>query len=301
MPLPRDNPSDAVWIHLDGGLGNQMFQYAFGRTLADRRGCELVLDASTYRQSRTGVTARRFALDVFRICAVIHRSPNVYSKTKLRILRQLPAWSERFLRVRTERHMGFDPLAATDVSSRYFLGYWQSPEYFATTRIFEDFSPVRSLGAFAQEFVTHIDPQRSVMIHVRRGDYVTLASASAHHGAMDLSYYQQAVERCQQQRPDAKFYVFSDDVDWCRRVGVVQGASVTYMEPDSARGDWEDLLMMSYCGHHIIANSSFSWWSAWLADHRYGTSGRMVFAPRRWFINDPIRTTDRFPLHWNAL
>ncbi len=298
-----DPSCSEAWVRLDGGLGNQMFQYAFGRALAHRQRRDLVLDAAALAQARPGITPRSYALDVFHVRARINKTGACISDRSLWLLRRLP-WLARLRGVHSEVGHDHDATALSDVRSCYWAGYWQSPLYFESIgdALFDDFQPVRPLSASAQTFIAGLDPARTVMLHVRRGDYVSLPSAANHHGAAGLDYYRMAVERCLQAVPRARVVVFSDDIAWCREAGVAAPAKdVTYVEPDKFRTDWEDLWMMSHCGHHIIANSSFSWWSAWLADRRFGRASRHVFAPRRWFQMAEVCSTDRFPAHWGVL
>lgn len=291
-----------IKIYLDGGLGNQLFQYAFGRARADEQGLELVLDVSMLNRSIPGVTPRNLSLCVFDIRSRIECIELPWQNLVLRFFRIVP-WLANKCRVRVERNSDYDDDANMDRLSKYYIGYWQSPKYFSNqaTSLFRDFQPLEPLGASTQTFIDSLIPARSVMIHVRRGDYVSLTSAATYHGALDLDYYKKAVAKCMQIHPHVHFYIFSDDILWCRENELVTKAPVTYVGYESSRSDWEDLWMMSHCGHHIIANSSFSWWAAWLADQRYGTENRLVFAPKRWFRNIEIKIEDRFPLHWQLL
>jgi hypothetical protein len=296
----RSASSIPVVVELSGGLGNQMFQYAFGRSLADVRGSELHLDVSWFKKSKSGLTGRQYALDVFKIRAykIMY---NIPSKKILRIIRRFPSFALA-LGLRTETDCGFLPPACADSKSSYFSGYWQSPHYFSNnaSSIFSDFTPVSNLSSSSQEYLDKLNPTKAVMIHVRRGDYLSSVSASSYHGVVDLAFYKTSIESCMQRIPGAKFYVFSDDIEWCQSVSLFSGIPAIYVRPDSTRSDWEDLLLMSYCNHHIIANSSFSWWSAWMADQRYGDINRVVFAPLNWFAQTPIAPSDRFPSHWNV-
>lgn len=294
--------SRAVWVKLDGGLGNQMFQYAFGRMLADSKGCDLVLDASGLGHALVGVTPRVYAMRPFNLRAKIYSEAPKISNFQLKLLRRIPLLAG-WVGVYSEKGHDYDPGAVSE-NGFYWVGYWQSHKYLQASprKLFEDFSPQLPLSDSACKFIKGLNPSTAVMLHVRRGDYVKLASAAQHHGVMSLDYYKKAVNQCLLEVPDASLYIFSDDIEWCRNASLVNHASrVTYVESDSRRGDWEDLWMMSHCGHHIIANSSFSWWAAWLADQRYGVRERKVWAPQRWFLTEDVNLEDRFPAHWRVL
>lgn len=294
----RYAPSIPVVVELSGGLGNQMFQYAFGRSLADARGSELNLDISWFEKSKNGLTGRQYKLDIFNIRAY-KTMCNIPSKQILRIIRRFPRFALA-LGIRTETDCGFLPLACADSKSSYFSGYWQSPHYFSNnaSSIFRDFTPVSKLSSSSLKILDKINPSKAVMIHVRRGDYLSSVSAASYHGVLDLDFYKTSIESCVQRIPGVQFYVFSDDIEWCQSVSFFSGIPAIFVRPDPTRSDWEDLFLMSYSNHHIIANSSFSWWSAWMADQRYGDINRLVFAPINWFAQAPIVPSDRFPSHW---
>ena len=137
-------------------------------------------------------------------------------------------------------------------------------------------------------------------MHIRRGDYLTLTSASNYHGNLDNSYYQQAFKLIHQKDDTVKIIIFSDDIEWCRCN--FHGLKNIHFSPSPADAkSWEDMILMSLCRGIIIANSSYSWWSAWLGDMRYGIANRQVIAPKQWFRNKNICSSDRFPIHWTLI
>ena len=137
--------------------------------------------------------------------------------------------------------------------------------------------PVSSFTQRLTEAILHTpDP---VFVHVRRGDYVTNAKASKQHGICDIDYYRQAIFYMQKRIRDPHFYVFSDDMDWVKQELGPLLQPATYVEGNRARDSWQDMFLMSHCRHAIIANSSFSWWGAWLNT----ATDRVVIAPRQWF------------------
>jgi len=146
-----------------------------------------------------------------------------------------------------------------------------------------------------------IDLSASVALHIRRGDYVSLVSAARFHGALPLSYYMAAVARVRECVVEPKFFVFSDDQEWCRD-NLQLGDSATFVGHNTGSDSWQDLVLMGRCRHHVIANSSFSWWGAWLADQRWGVPQRLVIAPACWFSGQPGQNlSDRFPVHWEMI
>jgi len=295
------NTVQFVTFFIDGGIGNQMFHYAFGRTVADRRSCELMLDTSELECIRPGVTPRHYSLDAFNVRAFTTSVSN-NNRIKHLLLRLFPRISKNFS-IRLESSHGFNYHSACDDTSKNFRGYWQSHHYFSDNaqRIFQDFTPKKPLSSQASVLLDAIQSTSSVMIHVRRGDYVSSSVASAYHSSLSLEYYMSAYNVICKTVKNPFFFIFSDDIEWCKYALDFIDKPIYFVSSNTLQADWEDLIVMSFCKHHIIANSSFSWWSAWLADQRYGVTGRVVAAPLRWFVKDPINTYDRFPIHWMTL
>jgi hypothetical protein len=208
----------------------------------------------------------------------------------------------KFLKIRHEKSFDYDSAADNDFLSQYFTGYWQSFKYFDTirTELYNEFTPCCSLSESSFDAISEIGDSNSVGIHIRRGDYVSSRSASSYHGALSLDYYRRALQLCLGSLGDIKLFLFTDDVDWCANNISFGSVNLSFVSLDGSSGDWEDLWVMSHCRHHIIANSSFSWWSAWIADHRFSDKNRFVCAPSNWFASSLISAPDRFPAHWKV-
>jgi glycosyl transferase family 11 len=276
-----------VVLTLIGGLGNQMFQYATGRALALRRQTKLVLDLGWLERSPAHVTPRRYELDCFRIEAELRR---IYPRTALgrlgEFFRVLP-------RVEREQPLRFEP-RTLELSGRVRLvGYWISQRYFedCAEQIRQDFRFRAPLDGRNRELAERIRATTAVSVHVRRGDYVTHDATRAFHGVLPLDYYYAAIDRIRDVVHDPQFFVFSDDPDWCR-ANLEIGPTV-YVDHNRRQG-CEDLRLMSLCRHHVIANSSFSWWGAWLNPH----ADKIVIAPRRWVADPSVATNDVVPDEW---
>jgi hypothetical protein len=140
----------------------------------------------------------------------------------------------------------------------------------------------------------------SLSLHVRRGDYATSASINQFHGLLDASYYAEAIRHVQERASDPKLFVFSDDLDWCREALAPLQVPLTFVDVNRGGDSWQDLFLMAACRHAIIANSSFSWWGAWLGDGA-ASDNRIVIAPRRWFSGAEVDISDRFPPGWTVL
>jgi hypothetical protein len=272
-----------------GGLGNQMFQYAAGRALALRNGVQLKLDLSAYAKSGRDLNERVFGLDAFRINAgeaSEHERFGFRSRGSTRAFRMLQrAFPSAFSKIyAAESGSRFHKNFFRYPASTYLDGYWQNERYFLEyestlraefrlkTEPPHDVYPVPAEGTVA------------VSVHVRRGDYVSNKEAHGLHFVCDKRYYSDAISEVTARAGHAHLFVFSDDEAWCRNYLDTQGNPVTYMRDsgDPARDMW----LMSRCSHHVIANSSFSWWGAWLN----GRPGKIVIAPQYWFRN--VKSTD---------
>ncbi|MCL1889190.1 MAG: alpha-1,2-fucosyltransferase [Desulfovibrionaceae bacterium] len=275
-----------ITVDIFGGLGNQMFQYAMGKALASRLGCGLLLNVA----GLAGDPLRKYALDCFPIPDTVDL---LTEKSGIRRLwkRFIPVSSSKIIK---EPHFhywdGIERIAA--IGARLH-GYWQSPLYFAG---FEE--QLRNIFTFAsmpdavRELANEMKRLNSVAMHVRRGDYLK-PEVSAVHGEADICYYQKAYALIQSLCPENRLYIFSDDVREAKKL-LGSWERACFIEGYTQE---QDMFLMGLCSYHIIANSSFSWWGAWLA----GPSSRQVIAPRAWFSPRHQRaknTADLFPPSW---
>jgi hypothetical protein len=293
-----DTPSSRaeVAVQLLGGLGNQMFQAAAGVALARQHQARLVFDISRFRAKGL----RAFALAPFGLNAEIRTGrQGLVSRAKvalgLRPRHQPDWWQGRFYR---EPGFAYDPAFAILEPPVMIAGYFQSPRYFAHIgdEIVRLFSPEKLASAAALEQAQSLAGEHSVALHIRRGDYVHDRNATAVHGVLPENYYRDAIRLVREQVPEARFFIASDDLATATNLAaLVHGAQV--LRGQSA-GD--DLFLMSRCRHHVIANSSFSWWSAWL-DRR---PGGLRIAPHAWFTAEALKTRpidDLIPADWVRL
>jgi hypothetical protein len=291
-----------ICVRLDGGIGNQLFQYAAGRALSDRHGVELLLDTSKLQKRNGKVTPRSFELHRFRIvCQLMNERDSLM----MNWVSRFPTTS-RFLspwRVCVESGISFNPSFSTLPDQSYLVGYWQSHRYFnqIAKTLADELANTDPLSSASEEVLQQIDASVSVALHVRRGDYVSLASAAKMHGALDIQYYTSAVSQVCEKVPKAQFFVFSDDVPWCK-VNLILPENTVFVSHNTSENGWQDLMLMGRCRHHVIANSSFSWWGSWCADQLWGNVHRLVIAPENWFGGLPNEShADRFPPHWLVL
>ena len=281
-----------VISRLHGGLGNQLFQYAAGRAVALRTGAELLLDTRQY----TPKNPFQYDLGHFAIQA------RVAAEAELPPARNRPlayAWwrkfgrSPRFVR---EQGLGYNAPIATLGADCYLHGYFQSQRYFEdiAPTLWSELSFREPISGDNARMGERIGSGPSVSMHIRRGDYVTNAKAQAAHGSTDLAYYQRALDTVRSQSgQDPVVYLFSNDPDWVRD-NIKLDAELVPVAINDGKTAHEDLRLMSLCGHNIIANSTFSWWGAWLNP----AHDKIVVAPAQWFADPKLSNPDITPPGW---
>ena len=274
-----------IVVRLQGRLGNQMFQYATGRSLAERHGAELVLDTSWAEQGETVYELGFFELGV-QACPVweVARVPN--PRRAVRVLQRLRPSRRRFLRVLEEpSHDVFEPEVLTAPDDSYLLGFWQFEEYFAAhEELIRRELAFPPLTPASERVAEEIEGTVAVGMHVRRGDY---ASHDVFEG-LGPDYYARAADTIAEAVGEVAVFVFSDDPRWCAEHLAFDHATTIVDRPLPPDRHWEDLALMARCRHHVISNSSYGWWGAWLAPGE----DKVVVAPRRWtrtqYARDPV-------------
>jgi hypothetical protein len=286
-----------VIVGLGGRLGNQMFQYAAGKALAMRLGATLSFEG--YGKD-SGKKSRVQVLDSF---ALPEDFAPVRSRRFDKLLIKLArmGWPVRLrgLPIYVEPHFHYDPCFETLDRGCYLVGGWMSERYFGSIRsvLLEDFSFKGKMSDGARQMAAEISASQSpVALHVRRGDYVEDPRILARHGICGREYYEAAMNLLRSQCGQSRFFVFSDDVE--RVQDEFSGLpGLTYVRGNSQE---EDLYLMAACRHIIIANSTFSWWAAWLNRH----ADKLVIAPRQWFGPELMRkfdTSDLLPTDWRLI
>lgn len=281
---------------LSGGIGNQMFQYAIGRTLALRMNAPLILDISWFSTHEE----RPFALDKLCISGDIYHTPFAESKLLAGPISKLatPLIRMRFgVPVYKVRQFNFDPHILEIKGGVYLKGYWQSEKYFEkeSEKVRLDFRCKHPLTPARQRIANQIDGRTAISVHVRRGDYVS-SNKNGANLTCSPQWYSMAMEKMALNVTDPTFFVFSDDPDWAR-ANLPMKWEAHFIEPQHDRRDFEDMQLMSRCQHHIIANSSFSWWGAWLN----ASKTKRVIAPAVWFADPKINTADLVPEEWDLI
>ncbi len=271
-----------IIVRLKGGLGNQMFQYALGCALSERLKVPLKLDTRWFSISKN----RKFGLDNFKI------PPDIL------IQNRALGWFD-FLRNEKpffEKNPGFNNEVFILPDNTTLDGYWQSEKYFETVtdRLQKEFTLKKNFNPEASAWANKISNCEAVSVHVRRGDYLELKHQNI-IGILPTSYYQKSAEVVNSKAKDAVFFIFSDDIAWVREN--LKLPSQTEFVSETNMSDSEEMMLMSLCKHNIIANSSFSWWGAWLNKN----PSKTVVAPRNWFADPKLANPDLIPLSWTQI
>jgi hypothetical protein len=288
--------------HIIGGLGNQMFQYAVGRALSITQQQALLLDIedfANYPLHQGFELERVFNCPVTvanskDISHVLGWQSNKHIKTRLTSPRWAKLRNRHFI---VEPHFHYWSAIHQLSSSVYLFGYWQSEHYFQNIIdiIRADFSFKPVLNAKNSEVAQKISQVNAVSIHIRRGDYVQNPAALAVHGLCSLAYYQAAIKTMAESINQPHFFIFSDDIAWVK-ANINIAFPCEYISHNQGADSYNDMRLMSLCQHHIIANSSFSWWGAWLNP----SPTKIVIAPKQWFAIDK-NTCDLLPNNWIKL
>lgn len=271
-----------IIVQLKGGLGNQMFQYAMGLSLAQLRSTELKLDISYFENYEW----HSYGLHNFNIKAQLASKEEVERLKKGR-----PFSFERFIndylfKLPTsliERDLRYSPEYFITYKDCFLNGYWQSQNYFVHIRdiILDEFT-IRHFPAGNNQTLLDkiLTTENTVSVHLRRGNFVTVEQVNKIHGVISVDYYEQAMDWMISQVSNPLFVIFSDEIEWARE-NLPNKYRMLFVDENNAERDYEDLRLMNACKNHIIANSTFSWWGAWLNQN----PNKIVVAPKRWFAD----------------
>ncbi len=289
---------------LQGGHSNQLFQYAVARRLAIERRTTVGLDIDWFKDVPQVDSIREYELGCYPLEAKIvnpkklsivdprhpHSRKDVLFK-KVRLSKKI--W------VHHEEGQGFHQDFLRIPDNTMMVGFWQSEKYFSDIRdiLIKELEPTTPLTEKNKAYLKDITSHDSIAIHVRRGDYVTNKNANAFHGILPISYYKKGVEYISKKlrKKDLKIFVFSNDISWCKK-NISFDIPVVYVEGNTHGSD--DMRLMKHCKHFVMANSTFSWWGAWLATNE----DKIVVAPKKWFQDKAAdNAIDIVPDNWVRL
>ena len=288
-----------IGVKLWGGLGNQMFQYAFGLYLAEKRNEKPYFFTDFNSKERLDIDYFKVSIDLL-LQETLKK--NGYSfqnhflyRAKRKLIQKFPFWNQKIM---VENISGFRPI----ISDKYSLfdGYWQSYKYLQPIeqKLRTQFVSKKNL-ILNPELYSEIKKGNSVSLHIRRGDYLKGKNTEIYEN-IPLAYYQAAIDYFSKEIDNPQFYVFSNDLNWVKNnLKTTTEHTFFYVDnTDTENATLADLQLMASCKHHIIANSTFSWWGAWLNPSKE----KKVIAPKNWYkgeIND--LTLDLIPSEWKRL
>ncbi len=291
--MSKNGNDNNIIIKIDGRMGNQMFQWAFGRAFEAKNGISPVFDDSKetlklgcFKMSKEIKTIKKPLWNtILRKTIPFRNLRNKVTELKFAI----PHFEEEVMCL-------YQPNLFDVKSPAYIVGYFQSEKYFDSIKpqLQKDFQLTKSLNEANKKILEKIKNTNSVSIHFRRGDFLK-SRVAAHFGNLGEQYYHDAVEYIAGNTTDPiTLFVFSDDVNWVRE-NVKFGHETVYVDVNSGKQGYFDLELMKNCKHNIIANSSFSWWGGWLNEN----PDKIVVMP------SPVRPHqpdyDRIPDSWIKL
>ena len=291
-----------IVMNLNGGLGNQLFQYALGRHLSITHNTPLGFDISSVEADPN----RHYRLDSFNISGTVMAIKKTsagkrFNETSLinkfiSDTNLLYRFFNQELTVIRENGFEFQANILKCPNNSFLEGYWQTEKYFKSIEsiIRADLTLVNPLTPNLANLEDEITKSTSISIHVRRGDYASNPVTTAYHGLYAIDWYQMAIKEMEKSLGrQVHFFVFSDDYDWVK-TNLKLDMPCTFIKPSPDGMEAQDLYLMSRCKHNITANSSYSWWAAWLNPN----PNKKVIAPAKWFMGADSNTIDLIPPEW---
>ena len=290
-----------IIVKIWGGLGNQLFQYAFGKYLSLKLNTELKFDLQTNYKS-TNFTNRSVGLNNFNInfsqatkseiSKFKYFDTDLFFRLERKLIQKLPFLNRNYvvqdLKLPQKKETNFR-------DNCYYEGYWQSYKYLTLneTILLNEISLKYSLKSGIEDSIDTIESSQSISLHIRRGDYISIKDNLELFGICSINYYQEAIQYFTRQYSNPKFFIFSDDINWAKENFI--GTQYIYIEGNQPA---QDMYLMSKCKDNIIANSTFSWWGAWLNSNK----NKIIIAPKHWY-NGAINnlTIDLIPGAWKRM
>ena len=271
-------------VNIKGGLGNQMLQYALAYRLKKLLPSEeVLLDLTSFKGYKWHVYELKYVFDVDIPVASFSQLMKVTCPFSLNtrlggymraIYNRLGLNKREYVE---DGHSGYSEDVFQKEGDWYFDGYWTNQKYFADIRedILKIFSFRRELDVQNKQTLDEIHSTNSVSIHVRRGNYLLF---DTYKGICEVDYYQRAIDYIKAHVDNPHFFIFSNDMEWCKENLSAFMENYTFVGNNSGMSNYVDMQLMSNCKHNIIANSTFSWWGAWLNTHE----NKIVVSPEKW-------------------
>jgi len=284
-----------------GGLGNQMFQYALGRSLSQKKNTDLKLDVTGFKDYKL----RAYSLGHLNIQEKFASPEGIARFQKYQrkpgkkwfLYNRIFANEKKYFK---ERRFHFDETVFDVSEDCYLEGYWQTEKYFKDIEdvIRKEFTVKTPVQGKDAEVLSKIRNGNAISMHIRRGDYASDASTNDYFGTFSPEYYKKALSIIAEKVADPKIFVFSDDHEWVKK-NILLPYPTTYVDHNGTEKNYEDMRLMNACEHFVISNSSFSWWGAWLSKN----PDKIVVGPQKWFNNvkKTVDTKDIMPEEWIRL
>lgn len=284
-----------ITVQIKGGLGNQLFQYAAAKSLAMHLRTSFQLDLTEFDKQGS----RSFDLDYFNAPYKV-ATPEEVKALEIKglfpkILQRLrPAYRRKKY---WEPHFHFDPHFFDASPDVYLKGNRQSEKYFLpiASVIRNDFTLKKMPDKPILQKADIMQAENSISVHIRRGDYLK-PEYLKYHGILSNDYYNEAIRQLEGRIDPIKIYFFSDDIEWVK-TNIHLNHPYEFISGTLTHTAIEDFYLMQHCRHNIIANSSFSWWAAWLNKN----PGKTVIAPKKWFNEAKLNTKDILPSNWISI
>jgi len=290
-------------IKVLGGLGNQLFQYSFGKALEEHTGLKVYYDIEDFDIK---YKLRKNNLKHFNITPSIAdpkdvaRLTSVYNKAIYKVYDMLngAVVNKNSLKYYSEKGLLFNEDVFSLNNDIYLNGYWQSEKYFSkiSSIIRNDLQIITPPDDINLATINKIENSNSISLHIRRGDYVSNPSLKNIYYNCSIEYYEKAMDYIAEHVNEPLFFIFSDDIAWAK-ANLKSKYNMIFIDANDADHSYEDLRLMSLCKHNITANSTFSWWGAWLNN----TNNKIVITPKQWFKEGSYSSADLIPQGWNIL
>ncbi|MBF2096862.1 MAG: alpha-1,2-fucosyltransferase [Gloeomargaritaceae cyanobacterium C42_A2020_066] len=293
-----------IIVCIRGGLGNQMFQYAAGYSLSQRTGSSLKFDVSYFtRKSKEGNT-RSYALNALGINRPFSSKMDLGLILVHYLFRTITSGKygsqeNRSYLFKEQFNRRFDSRFLEIQTPVILKGYWESYKYFEcySENLRKEFlfPPLNQSGDLWWQSEILGSTSATVGVHIRRGDKVPKGDPVKEYDLLQKKYYQEAMAIISSKMNDPVFFIFSDDIQWCRD-NITPQSTTHYVSLQNEKKPWIDMYLLHLCQHNVIGNSTFSWWAAWLNQN----PGKIVIAPT-WFSRFEPSPYDMYPPDWIVL
>lgn len=278
-------------VKLKGGLGNQMFQYAFAMLLKTRTNEEILLDYSSFKLIKND-SIRMPRIEKFDISINEAKPVQIKNNSRFAYIGNSQSRIYKILMLleslTNKRYFMEHSRAYIDPSNlldyEYYDGYWQSYRYVDEVKelLLSDFKPNYPLSRTTKEWIKKVSSENSVFVGIRKGDYAASKKERAHYGSFGEKYYIKAMEYIENLIDNPVYYIFSNDISWCKNNLNFGCREIHYRDKELQTDDFEELIIMSSCKHAIIINSTYHWWGAELINN----PDKVVLCPKKWFFDD---------------